>query len=184
MDQERMCLLFGQAYAVPTVALRLFNTYGERQALSNPYTGVLAIFGNRLLHRRPPLIFEDGHQRRDFVHVRDVARAFRLALEKPLTTNCALNVGTGHSISILELALDMAKVVGADVEPVITGDYRTGDIRHCFADIGCAHQTLGFTPRVALDAGLMELSEWLADQVSVDRVDEARSELLARGLAV
>lgn len=184
MDQERMCLLFGQAYGIPTVALRLFNTYGERQALSNPYTGVLAIFGNRLLHRRPPLIFEDGHQRRDFIHVKDVARAFRLALEQPLAANRALNVGTGHSISILGLALAMAQAIGADVEPEVTGDYRIGDVRHCFANIDGAHQFLGFAPQIGLDEGIVELSEWLAGQVSVDRVDEARSELLARGLTV
>ncbi len=183
-DQERMCLLFGDAYRVPTTALRLFNVYGERQALSNPYTGVLAIFGNRLLHGRPPLIFEDGRQRRDFVHVRDVARAWRLALETPESAGEVINVGSGRSISIMELSATLSRSMGIDIAPQITEEYRTGDIRHCFADISRARERLGFEPRVNLEQGLTELSTWLADQQSEDRVEAARQELLARRLAV
>lgn len=184
MDQERMCLLFGQAYNVPTVALRFFNTYGERQALSNPYTGVLAIFASRLLNGRPPLVFEDGRQRRDFVHVRDVARACRYALEIPGAVGQPFNVGSGHSISILELAQKTAQVIGSDLMPRIAGEYRQGDIRHCFADISRAQRILGFEPQVSLGEGLSALAEWLAEKQPIDRVDEARDELLARGLAV
>jgi dTDP-L-rhamnose 4-epimerase len=183
-DQERMCLMFGEAYGVPATALRLFNVYGERQALSNPYTGVLAIFGNRLLNGKPPLIFEDGHQRRDFVHVKDVARAWRQVLEAPGTGGAVYNVGSGDSISILELAHAAARVMSVDIAPEITGDYRTGDIRHCFADITAARDAFGYAPSVALDDGLAELAEWLARQQSDDRVEQARDELRARRLAV
>lgn len=184
MDQERMCLLFGQAYEVPVVALRFFNTYGERQALSNPYTGVLAIFGSRLLNGRPPLIFEDGHQRRDFIHVQDVARACRQALEGPDIAGEVFNIGSGRSISILELAQKTAQVVGSELMPRITGEYRKGDIRHCFADISRARRMLGFEPQIPLEEGLGLLAEWLSKQQPLDRADEARDELLARGLAV
>lgn len=184
MDQERMCLIMGQSYGLPTTALRFFNTYGERQALSNPYTGVLAIFGSRLLNNRPPLIFEDGHQRRDFVHVSDVARACRLALETPEAAGMALNVGSGSSVSILDLADRTAQVMGSDISARVTGEYRTGDIRHCFADMTEAERVLGFTPRTTLENGLAGLAAWLADQPSIDRVDEARKELHARRLAV
>lgn len=185
MDQERMCLIMGQSYGLPTTALRFFNTYGERQALSNPYTGVLAIFGSRLLNNRPPLIFEDGHQRRDFVHVSDVARACRLAMETPEAADMALNVGSGKSISILDLAERTAEIMGSDISAKITGEYRTGDIRHCFADITASERVLGYTPRISLEHGLTGLSAWLAEQPSiVDRVDEARNELLARRLAL
>jgi dTDP-L-rhamnose 4-epimerase len=184
MDQERMCLLFGQAYDVPAVALRFFNTYGEHQALSNPYTGVLAIFGSRLLNHRSPLVFEDGYQRRDFVHVRDVARACRQALQIPDAAGQIFNIGSGRNISILELAQKTAQVMGSSLMPHITGEYRQGDIRHCFADISRARSILGFEPQIPLEYGLSTWAEWLAEQQPVDRVDEARSELLARGLAV
>lgn len=184
MDQERMCLLFGQAYDIPVAALRFFNTYGEHQALSNPYTGVLAIFGSRLLNSRSPLVFEDGHQRRDFVHVWDVARACRQTLETPDAAGKVFNIGSGRSISILELAQKTAQAIGSHLTPQITGEYRQGDIRHCFADISRARSILGFEPRIPLEYGLNMLAEWLAEQQPIDRVDEARAELLARGLAV
>ena len=182
-DQERMCLIWGRAYGVHTVALRFFNAYGDRQALSNPYTGVLAIFGNRLLNGRPPIIFEDGRQRRDFVHVSDVARACRLAMETPAAGGRALNVGSGSSVSIAELAQRLARVMDSDVAAEVTGEYRTGDIRHCYADIDAARSVLGFEPQVDLDRGIDALARWLAKQQSVDRVDRAREELQARRLA-
>lgn len=184
LDQERLCLLFGEAYDVPAVALRFFNTYGERQALSNPYTGVLAIFGSRMLNARPPLLFEDGHQRRDFVHVKDVARACRLALETPAATGQCFNVGSGQSISVLELARAIARVMDCDIAPEVIGEYRTGDIRHCFADISSARELLGFTPQIPLDQGLEELAQWLPSQQAVNRFDQGRGELIARRLAV
>ena len=181
--QERMCLLVGRAYGMDTVALRFFNVFGTRQALSNPYTGVLAIFASRLLNRRNPRIFEDGDQRRDFVHVRDVARACRLALETPGAAGHVFNVGSGSSISIREVAGHLAAAMGRnDVEAEITREFRVGDIRHCFADIGLARQVLGYEPQVDFDAGLRELVEWLGGQEAQDRVDQATEELKRRGL--
>jgi dTDP-L-rhamnose 4-epimerase len=182
-DQERMCLLFGSSYDVPTTALRFFNVYGPDQALSNPYTGVLAIFGGRLLNGRPPLIFEDGEQRRDFVSVHDVARACALALERDSAAGCAVNVGSGESITVREIAQRLARVTDReDLEAEVTGNYRVGDIRHCFADITNARELLGYEPQVALDDGMAELAEWLDGQTAEDRVDSAHRELVARGL--
>jgi dTDP-L-rhamnose 4-epimerase len=184
-DQERMCLMVGRAYSIPTVALRFFNVYGTRQALSNPYTGVLAIFASRLLNGNPPLIFEDGHQRRDFVHVSDVARASRLALEVEEARGQVLNVGSGRQYTVREIARAMAGVLGREeVEPEVTGKYRVGDIRHCFADIALARRVLGYEPQMPLERGLIELSSWLEGQVATDRVAQAREELAARGLTV
>ena len=184
-DQERLCLMFGEAYQVPTTALRFFNVYGPWQALSNPYTGVLAIFASRLLNDRPPLIFEDGEQRRDFVSVHDVARACRLALTVEDAAGRVINVGSGKSISVNEIAQRLARILGKEhIEPEITGKYRVGDIRHCFADISLAEDVLAFRPRVDMDTGLTELSEWLEGQVAVDSVDAAASELAKRGLTV
>lgn len=181
--QERLCLLFGRAYDIPTVALRFFNVYGTRQALSNPYTGVLAIFASRLLNGKPPLIFEDGRQRRDFVHVRDVARACLAALQRPEAAGKAINVGSGYSRTVEEVARALARAVGRpNLTPQITGRYRAGDIRHCFADIRLAERVLGFTPREDFVEGLAELAEWLAGEVAIDRVDEATAELARRGL--
>jgi dTDP-L-rhamnose 4-epimerase len=181
--QERLCLLFGRAYGIPTTALRFFNVYGTRQALSNPYTGVLAIFGSRLLNDRPPMIFEDGQQRRDFVHVRDVARACLAALERSAAAGHAINVGSGVSRTVEEVARALARAVGRpDQRPQITGRYRAGDIRHCFADHRLAVQLLGFEPLEDFDDGLRELSAWLAGEVATDRVEEANAELARRGL--
>jgi dTDP-L-rhamnose 4-epimerase len=183
-DQERLCLLFGAAYDVPAVALRFFNVYGPRQALSNPYTGVLAIFASRLLNDRPPLVYEDGRQRRDFVSVHDVARACRLALECDGVGGATINVGSGESVSVLELAEELASLLGKEIEPEITAKYRIGDIRHCFADISTARELLGFEPEVRREDGMRELAEWLEDQVAIDRVDTASRELAARGLTL
>jgi dTDP-L-rhamnose 4-epimerase len=180
--QERMCLMIGQAYGIPTVALRFFNVFGTRQALSNPYTGVLAIFGSRLLNGRPPMIFEDGLQRRDFVHVTDVARACHLALDAPDAPGRVFNVGSGRSYTVREVAEQLAQALGRAIEPEITGKFRVGDIRHCFADISLARDVLGFQPRVTLESGLAELAAWLGGQVAIDRVDQASRELAYRGL--
>jgi len=181
--QEQMALIVGKAYGIDTVALRFFNVYGPRQALSNPYTGVLAIFGSRLLNNRPPLVFEDGEQRRDFVQVRDVAQAVKLAYETERGIGCAFNIGSGVSRSILSLAEDLARIVGKpQIMPHITGKYRVGDIRHCFADISLARDELGYRPSVAFDDGLAELAGWLGSQTAQDRVDQATEELERRGL--
>lgn len=184
-DQERLCLITGRAYNIPTVALRFFNVYGPRQALSNPYTGVLAIFASRLLNNNPPLIYEDGLQRRDFVHVSDLVRACRLAAETPAAVDQVFNVGSGQAYTVLEIATRMAQVMGKPhVEPKVVGKYRVGDIRHCFADISQARRVLGYAPRMSLQAGMTQLAEWLEGQMAVDQVDAANVELEKRGLTV
>lgn len=180
--QERLALTVAPAYGMEGVALRLFNVYGPGQALSNPYTGVLAIFASRLLNGRPPMVFEDGRQRRDFVHVEDVARAVALALEHPAAPGQVFNVGSGDDISIAEIATRLAAAMGSDLEPEITGRFRRGDVRHCFADISKARGLLGFEPRRDFAESLSELAEWVSHQEAEDRVDEARGELEARGL--
>jgi dTDP-L-rhamnose 4-epimerase len=181
-DQERLCLVYGSAYDVPTVALRFFNVYGPRQALSNPYTGVLAIFASRLLNGNAPLVYEDGEQRRDFVNVKDVTRACALALERDGADGLPVNVGSGRSISVNEIARALAAVLGSDVEPDVTGKYRAGDIRHCFADISRARELLGFEPQVSIEDGMHELAAWLQTQTASDRVEAATAELVSRGL--
>jgi dTDP-L-rhamnose 4-epimerase len=184
-DQERMCLLIGRVYGIPTTALRFFNVFGTRQALSNPYTGVLAIFASRLLNDKRPTVFEDGLQRRDFVSVYDVAQACSLALDRPASAGDVFNVGSGRSYTIREMGERIARVIGKEsLEPEITKKYRAGDIRHCFADITRARSVLGYEPRVDLDDGLEELADWLQGQVAIDRVEQASAELAARGLTV
>ena len=181
-DQERACLIFGGAYSVSTVALRLFNAYGTRQALSNPYTGVLAIFASRLLNDRPPLVFEDGLQRRDFVSVRDVVQAFCLALEREEAVGHAINVGSGRSVTVREIGQKLAATIGKELQPELTGKYRIGDIRHCFADVSLARGLLGYEPQVELGAGMAEIAAWLEGQVANDHVEKASAELVSRGL--
>jgi dTDP-L-rhamnose 4-epimerase len=181
-DQERLCLMFGSAYGVPAVALRFFNTYGTRQALSNPYTGVLAIFAARLLNGKPPLVFEDGLQRRDFIAVSDVARICRLALENDGADGRALNVGTGRGVTILAVAAKLAEVLGVEIEPEIAGKFRTGDIRHCFADVSLSRDLLGFEAEVELEDGMAAVAAWLEGQVAEDRVESAAAELATRRL--
>ena len=181
-DQERMSLLYGAAYDVPAVALRFFNVYGPRQALSNPYTGVLAIFAARLLNDRRPVVYEDGGQRRDFVHVTDVARACRLALERDGADGRALNVGSGRSASVLEIAHELSRGLGKPIEPELPGSFRAGDIRNCFADVSLARELLGFEAAVSLEDGLAELTAWLETQTTPDRFDQAAAELAEKGL--
>jgi dTDP-L-rhamnose 4-epimerase len=183
-DQERMCLMIGQAYAIPTVALRFFNVYGTRQALSNPYTGVLAIFAARLLNDRAPMIFEDGLQRRDFVSVQDIVQACRLALEVPEAAGQVFNVGSGEAYTVREVAAMLQSCLQRTIGAELTGKYRVGDIRHCAADITQARAVLGYEPRVLLEDGLRDLAGWLRDQTADDRVADASRELAARGLTV
>jgi dTDP-L-rhamnose 4-epimerase len=184
-DQEQMCLMIGRAYKIPTLALRFFNVFGTRQALSNPYTGVLAIFCARYMNNRSPLIFEDGFQRRDFVSVYDVAQACRLALESAEVADRVFNVGSGRAYTVREVAEEMSRVLGkTGLSPTITRKYRVGDIRHCFADISRARSDLGYEPRVPLEEGLTELSAWIETQEADDRVDAAAEELILRGLTL
>jgi dTDP-L-rhamnose 4-epimerase len=183
-DQERMAIIVGNSYRIPVVALRFFNVYGTRQALSNPYTGVLAIFASRLLNHNSPRIFEDGLQQRDFVSVHDVATACRLALEVDQQKAQVLNIGSGASISVLDVLRQFTRVLDCDIRPEITGSYRAGDIRHCFADITAAREVLGYQPRVRFEEGLAELAQWLEGQIAIDRVSEAHAELAQRGLTL
>jgi dTDP-L-rhamnose 4-epimerase len=165
--------------------LRFFNTYGPNQALSNPYTGVLSNFASRVLNGNPPLIFEDGLQKRDFVSVYDVARACRLALESPKAAGQAFNVSSGVALTVKEVAERTIQALGVShIQPQITGNYRAGDIRHCFADVSKAKEVLDWEPKVSLDQGLTDLAEWLEGQTAIDRGQEARAELAARGLMV
>jgi dTDP-L-rhamnose 4-epimerase len=180
--QERMCLIFGDAYNVHAVALRFFNVYGTRQALSNPYTGVLAIFAARLLNDNPPLIFEDGGQKRDFIHVKDTVRACRLALETPGAAGEVINIGAGSAYSIKEVAERFAAVLGKRIEPQITHKFRFGDIRNCYADITKARAILGFEAQVDFEKGLAELANSIAGEKVADNFDLAFSELRSRGL--
>jgi dTDP-L-rhamnose 4-epimerase len=185
--QERMCLIMGEAYKIPTVAMRFFNAYGSRQALSNPYTGVLAIFAARCLSNQPPLVFEDGVQQRDFVHVSDVATGCRLALEHPESAGQVFNVGSGQPISVLQVAEEICAVLGRHhLIPEVTKRYRVGDIRHCFADISKAQQVLGYEPHMSFENGLLELTQWLERQIDYDGdgAVRAKEELHARGLVV
>ncbi|MEI6350098.1 MAG: NAD-dependent epimerase/dehydratase family protein [Verrucomicrobiota bacterium] len=183
--QERLCLTVGRAYNIPTVGLRFFNIYGTRQALSNPYTGVLAIFASRFLNNKPPLINEDGRQRRDFVSVHDVARACRMAMEAPDAAGQVFNIGSGTHHSVLQIASELARVLGKErLEPEITGRYRMGDIRNCFADISLARKVLGYEPQIALQDGLAELAAWLEGRTAIDGLARACNELETRGLTV
>lgn len=181
-DQELLCLTVGRAYEIPTVALRYFNVYGTRQALSNPYTGVCAIFSGRLLNDEPPLVFEDGHQTRDFLHVSDVVQANLLAIQRPAADYEAINIGTGVATSVLEAARLLAEGLGKDLEPEVVSRFREGDIRHCVSDITRARELLGYEPRVSLADGMPELLEWVRGQSASDRVAQATAELEARQL--
>jgi dTDP-L-rhamnose 4-epimerase len=176
-DQEQFCLVVGRAYGIPTVALRYFNVYGPRQALSNPYTGVCAIFSSRLLNDQSPVIFEDGEQTRDFVHVSDIVQANLLALETDRADYQPVNVGTGRATSVKQVMKMLAEGLGKQIEPEITGKYREGDIRHCVADITRARALLGYEPKVSLERGIPELLEWVRKQEASDKVAEATAEL-------
>ena len=181
-DQEEMTLLFGRTYGLPVVTMRYFNIYGTRQALSNPYTGVAAIFGSRLLNNKSPMIFEDGEQMRDFVSVYDIVQANLLAMERKEADGMALNIGSGQPITIHEVAQILADELEKEVAAEITGKYRSGDIRHCYADISLARRVLGYEPRNNFRSGVAELVEWLRSQTAEDRVSEASRELSAYGL--
>jgi dTDP-L-rhamnose 4-epimerase len=181
-DQEEMALLFGRTYGLPAVALRLFNIYGTRQALSNPYTGVAAIFASRLLNERAPLLFEDGRQMRDFVSVHDVVQANLLAMQRNSADGLALNVASGEPVNVREVASTLAVALEVEIAPEITGNYRAGDIRHCFADISAARKYLGYEPRVKFSDGIRELVSWLREQRAEDRAAEAVQKLTVYGL--
>ena len=180
-DQEEMCLAVGRAYGLPTVALRYFNIYGPRQALSNPYTGVCAIFSSRIKNNNSPIIFEDGLQTRDFISVHDIVQANMLVMEKSKANYEMFNVGTGRPVSILDIARILSKLYGKDIKPEIVNKYRSGDIRHCYADISKLKR-LGFKPSVSFEDGMRELVEWGLMQEAEDKSEAAYQELKERGL--
>jgi dTDP-L-rhamnose 4-epimerase len=181
-DQEELCLIYGRTYGLPVTALRFFNIYGTRQALSNPYTGVAAIFAARMLNNQAPLVFEDGEQMRDFVSVHDIVRANMLAMERVESNGEVINIGCGKPISIRKVAEILAKSLGKDLQPVITEKYRAGDIRHCYADLTKARHLLGYEPQVSYEEGFRELAEWLGGQQADDKADTMLRELSAYGL--
>jgi len=181
--QERTTHIMTRPYGIEGVCLRLFNVYGAGQALSNPYTGVLAIFASRLLNGQAPMIFEDGEQRRDFVHVRDVARAFAEALQLPQAAGGTFNIGSGQDRSVRDVADSLARAMGKNaITAEVVHKARIGDIRHCFCDTALARETLGFEAAEDFSEGLAELAEWVAGETAEDRVAEARRELELRGL--
>jgi dTDP-L-rhamnose 4-epimerase len=181
-DTEELALVLGEAYGFEAVALRYLNVYGPRQALGNPYTGVAAIFSARLLAGRAPRVFEDGEQIRDLVHVSDIVAATRLAMEAERAPGHAFNVATGRRMRIAELAAQLCERLAPELEPEITGEFRAGDIRHCFADTSRAAELLGFEARVRFEDGLPELLEWVGGQVVEERGDEALAALRRAGL--
>jgi dTDP-L-rhamnose 4-epimerase len=181
-DHEEMFLVTGRAYGIPVTALRFFNVYGPRQALSNPYTGVAAIFSARLMSKHPPIIFEDGLQSRDFVHVSDIAAAVLAALEPGAADGEALNVGTGRSVTIREVADVLSRHMEVELEPEVRNAFRAGDVRHCFADIERTRELLGYRPEVSFEDGMRDLIGWLSGNTAIDRVDEATAALEERGL--
>jgi dTDP-L-rhamnose 4-epimerase len=181
-DHEEMFLAVGRAYRLPTVALRYFNVYGPRQALSNPYTGVAAIFSSRLLNGRPPVIFEDGAQTRDFTHVRDIVQANLLAMESDAGDYDVFNVGTGVATSVRRVADLLAARLRRPCDPEIVHQFRAGDIRHCYADIGKIQRVLGYRVSVPFEEGVADLVEWARDQRPDDGVERARRELAAKAL--
>jgi len=181
-DQEEMALLFGATYQVPVVALRYFNIYGTRQSLSNPYTGVAAIFASRLMNGKSPIVFEDGRQMRDFVSVHDIAHANLLAMENSGADGRALNIGSGQPVAIHEVAEELEQALEVKLPLEVTGKYRAGDIRHCFSDIAAAKELIGYRPMTRLREGIGELVAWLKSQRASDRVDEAMEHLSAHGL--
>lgn len=180
-DQEEMCLVVGRAYSIPVVALRYFNTYGPRQSLSNPYTGVAAIFASRLLNNNSPVIFEDGHQSRDFVHVTDIVQANLLAMTRPEMDFGTFNVGSGTPVTILDVAEILLAKLDTTGSVEITSEFRAGDIRHCYSDASRL-QNQGYAPGITFQDGMAELASWQGMQKSFDRFDESRSELSVRGL--
>lgn len=182
-DQERLCLVLGEAYDVPTTALRFFNVYGAGQALHNPYTGVLAIFAAQIMNDRRPTVFEDGRQTRDFVHVSDVVRACRLAADAPEAVGQAINIGSGQPRTVYDAALALTAALGRDdIRPKVTHKFRQGDVRHCFADVSLARRILRLEDQVPLETGIREWVEWLRHQETEDHTETAGRELMERGL--
>ena len=181
-DQEEMCLTIGRAYNISTIALRYFNVYGPRQALSNPYTGIAAIFSSRILNDNPPCIFEDGLQSRDFIHISDIVRANLLAMQNKKADHEVFNVGTGRPLSVLDIAQGLVGELKSSVDIDIVRKYRVGDIRHCYANVSKIQKKLGFKPRLKFEEGISDLVEWVKRQKAVDQFWKSQRELKKKGL--
>ncbi|OGW75390.1 MAG: hypothetical protein A2Z72_02980 [Omnitrophica bacterium RBG_13_46_9] len=182
-DQEELSLNIGMSYRIPTVALRFFNVYGPRQALSNPYTGACAIFSSRIKNNKAPLIYEDGLQTRDFIDVSDIVEASILAMSSDRADYGFFNVGTGRPVAIKEVAESLIGLYGSKVKPKIANLYRAGDVRHCYADTEKIKK-IGFSPRIGLKEGLKNLVEWGKTEKAVDKTDKANLELERRKLTL
>ena len=182
-DQEVYSLMIGKAHQIPTVACRYFNCYGPRQSLNNPYTGAAAIFCSAIKNDTPPLIYEDGNQRRDFIHVGDLVRGKLLLLDHADANHGVFNIGTGEPSSILDLAEALIELCGKNFNPDVIYKFRNGDIRDCYADISKI-KALGFLPQLSLMEGLTDLIAWSESQKAVSRVSDAHQQLVEKGLVL
>lgn len=180
--QEEMVLNFGKTYHFPVAALRYFNVYGPRQSLSNPYTGVAAIFMSRIKNNNPPVIYEDGLQTRDFVSVRDIVQANILAFEKNTANYEVFNVGAEKPLTILSIAEKLISLMKSDTKPYVTNQFRKGDVRHCFADISKIKTKLGYKPSISFENGMKELVEYSESENAIDNFEKATTELRERAL--
>lgn len=180
--QEELCLCVGRAYNVPVTVLRFFNVYGPGQSLINPYTGIITIFAARIRERKPPEIYEDGLESRDFVYLTDITNALILALGNVSVYYETINVGSGRPLSVLEMAQTMLRAMQVDLEPVVIGKFRQGDIRHCYADLDKARRLLGYQPKVDFEEGIKKFLAWAANKPSEDKLSTATSELEQHGL--
>jgi len=181
-DQERLLISFGRSTGLPVVALRYSCTYGPRQSLFNPYTGVIAIFCTRLMNDLPPVVYEDGRQSRDLVFVEDVARANLLVATDDRANGGVFNVGTGNAVEIVELARMLATQLGKEIEPSIPGEFRPGEMRALISDISKL-QEIGYSPQVDLGAGIARYMEWIAEQGDVgEYFSEAENRLRKRNI--
>jgi dTDP-L-rhamnose 4-epimerase len=181
--QEQMFSVMARTHEIPTVILRYFNVYGQRQSLSNPYTGILSNFSSRIINGKPPLVYEDGLESRDFVHVSDVVKATISALEKTEADCDVFNVGSGRRATILEVANLLVDKLGGSLKPIVVGKYRVGDIRHCHSDLTKIKSKLGYEPSKSLEEGISEFVEWVKQQKGIlDLSDKASEELSNRRL--
>jgi len=182
VDQERLVLLWGKQLGIPTVALRYSCTYGPRQSIFNPYTGVIAIFCTRLLNGLPPVLYEDGEQTRDFSFVEDIARVNLLAAETDKLNGLAVNVGSGRGIPIREIAEQISDVLKIDIPPEINGEFRPGEMRHLTSDITIA-RSAGYKPTVDLNEGIARYIDWIRTQSDIrDYFSEASEILRNKGI--
>ncbi len=180
--QEDLCLYAAETFQIPTVILRYFNVYGSRQSLKNPYTGVVTVFYNRILAGKPAFLYERGSPIRDFVHVNDVARANLLALDAAIRTHAVINIGSGQSVTIADIANTLANTMGRDAAFVSNTEFRVGDIFACVANLERANRLLGYEPRTSLDAGMKEFALWAHTQHATDEYDVTVEQLTRHGL--